>query len=299
MLTLTLLRRSLFFASIDRMMSSNSNVIHNHYEHVLDAYKSDVYFTKTTEYKKQIQGYIIDLLNLQRLGDNNNNDSNVINIVDLGTILTLILTLILILILTGGGMGDLCVDLRTQLDKFYSFLCVDPSSDLINEARRNGIDSIIADALEFSLLDNKYDIILMKEMIHHIPIQSLTTVFQNIHKQLNPSGSIMIETRPVDTDFPFFNKVKEIWKTTQPPASVFISSLIESNYVTTTYEREYKVIMSKQHWYQFIRNRSFSELSLCSDDDIETGITELEQKYQDTDTLHFSDKLIFIIATKK
>ena len=195
-------------------------------------------------------------------------------------------------------MGDFCVDLKTQLDKFYSFLCVDPSSDLINEARRNGIDSIIADALEFSLLDNKYDIIIMKEMIHHIPIQSLTIVFQNIHKQLNPSGSIMIETRPVDTDFPFFNKVKEIWKTTQPPASVFISSLIESNYVTTIYEREYKVIMSKQHWYQFIRNRSFSEFSLCSDDDIEAGITELEQKYQDTDTLHFSDKLIFIIATK-
>ena len=67
-------------------MSSNSNVIHNHYEHVLDAYKSDVYFTKTTEYKKQIQEYIIDLLNLQRLGDHNDhNDSNVISIVDLGT----------------------------------------------------------------------------------------------------------------------------------------------------------------------------------------------------------------------
>ena len=261
--------------------SSNSSIIHNHYESVLDAYKSDIIFTKTAEYKKEIQGYIIDLLNLQRLGDSNDND-NIIKIVDLG-----------------GGMGDFCVDLRNQLDKRYSFLCVDPSSDLINEAKRNGIDSIIADALEFSLLDNKYDILFLKEMIHHIPIQSLTTVFQNIHKQLHPSGSIMILTRPVDTDFPFFDKVRQIWKTTQPPASVFMSSLIESDYVTTLYEREYKVVMSKQHWYQFIRNRSFSEFSLCSDDDLEAGIIELEQKYHDTDTLHFSDKLIFIIATKK
>jgi SAM-dependent methyltransferase len=259
-----------------------NNTIHNHYENVLDAYKNEIFFTKTKEYKKDVQSYIIDLLNLQRDADDNSNDSSNLLVVDLG-----------------GGMGDFSLDLKKQLHSRYSFLCVDPSTELINEAKRNGIDSVIANAMEFSLLDYKYDLIFLKEMIHHIPIDSLTAVFQNIHRQLNPNGSLLIVTRPVETDFPFFNKVKEIWKTTQPPSSVFTSSLIESNFNTTVYEREYKVAMSKVHWYDFIRNKSFSEFSLCSDNELEEGILELEEKYKDANTLHFKDKLIFIVAQKK
>jgi cyclopropane fatty-acyl-phospholipid synthase-like methyltransferase len=196
-------------------------------------------------------------------------------------------------------MGDFCVDLKTQLDKFYSFLCVDPSSDLINEARRNGIDSIIADALEFSLLDNKYDIIILKEMIHHISIDSLTKLFQNISKQLNDNGLVLIVTRPVHTDFPFFKKVKKIWSTTQPELSVFTSSLLEANYNIEVIEWDYFVTMKKDNWYKFIKNRSFSEFSLCTDNELEEGIQELEVKYKDTDTLKFNDKLLLIIARKK
>ena len=144
----------------------SSNTVTNHYESAaLDAYKSDVYFSKTEKYKHEVQQFVIDLLQLQRKSnhhsdnindnDNDNNNKNNINNNDNdsdndNTILIVDL---------GGGMGDLCLDLKRQLNERYSFLCVDPSKDLINEAKRNGIDSINADAIEFSLLDNKYDII--------------------------------------------------------------------------------------------------------------------------------------------
>ena len=267
-----------------KFISTMNNTIHNHYENVLDAYKSEIFFTKTKEYKKEIQGYIIDIMNLERYTDDNSNDTRneKYQIIDLG-----------------GGMGDFSLDLKKQLHSKYSFLCVDPSTELTNEAKRNGIDSVVANAMEFSLLDYKYDFIFLKEMIHHIPVDTLTTVFQNINRQLNPNGSLLIVTRPVDTSFPFFNKVKEIWKTTQPPSSVFTSSLLESNYNIAIHEREYKVSMSKLHWYDFIRNKSFSEFSLCSDSELEDGIRELEERYKDIDTLNFVDKLIFIIAYRK
>ena len=62
----------------------------------------------------------------------------------------------------------------------------------------------------------KYDVALLKEVVHHFKPAELTEIFGGILAQLTPGGRLAIATRPHRPVYPFFKAAAEVWRSQQP-----------------------------------------------------------------------------------
>ena len=88
------------------------------------------------------------------------------------------------------------------------------------------------------------------------------------------------------------------WQQIQPPLELFIKVQEISGFEVTLEGVSYRMYVSKKDWIDMLRNRFWSHLSEFEDDLLDKGITELEEKYKELETLSFNDCLIFLIGRK-
>lgn len=199
----------------------------------------------------------------------------------------------------GEMLGAVIEKSRHKDDFDRTILCVDNYLPMLEEAmKRKGVETLQADAVTFSQLPHQqYSHILLKECIHHVSIQDLPIFFRGITNQLLPGGKILIITRPAEPLLPFFVRLNEIWKTTQPPTDIFIDQMKSVGLKTSIENVDMKVYLPKEKWFSMIRNKFWSEFSMCSNEEIESGIKELDEKYYG-EYFNFVDRLLFIKGSK-
>ena len=61
---------------------------------------------------------------------------------------------------------------------------------------------------------------------------------------------------------------------------------------------EYPLELPKSQYFEMVENCYMSLLSEFNDAELAEGLKEIEEKYQDKSVLKFSDRMVFIIATK-
>ena len=61
---------------------------------------------------------------------------------------------------------------------------------------------------------------------------------------------------------------------------------------------EYPLELPKSQYFEMVENCDMSLLSEFNDAELVEGLKEIEEKYQDKSVLKFSDRMVFIIATK-
>ena len=61
---------------------------------------------------------------------------------------------------------------------------------------------------------------------------------------------------------------------------------------------EYPVSLDMNWWITMIRNRFWSTFSEFDDDNIEKGITEIQEKFGQSSFVNFSEKYVSIVAQK-
>lgn len=201
----------------------------------------------------------------------------------------------------GGGTGNFTQAIAEALHipKEKTFLCVDPFIEMLEKAAAyRNVETVLMDALSFSKAEYSYRYALMKEVIHHIPEESLDTLFSGVLRQLHEDGLCVIITRPQEVNYPFFPRAAEIWKENQPSSSIIIAALERAGFQVDMQKHSYLVQVQKSSWLKMISNRFWSTFSLCSDDEISSGIEYLSEKYSAEESLSFDDTLLFIIARK-
>ncbi len=141
----------------------------------------------------------------------------------------------------------------------------------------------------------------MKEVIHHIPLIDLPEVYGGIYQQLDQGGILLTVTRPVIVHYPFFQAALEVWvKQTQAyTVDALVTYMKKTGFSVSEQIHHYPVQISKNQWFEMLRNRIWSTFSYFSDEELEAGITELMTKYAQTDTLTFKEELIFIQVVKR
>jgi len=196
----------------------------------------------------------------------------------------------------GGGTGFFGHILHREANLVKDVLCVDPCDGMLRWAgTRPRVSLLCADALTFAQReDMHYDKIIIKEAIHHI--HQRRDVFEGIRKQLNPGGRLLIITRPQQTEFPFFQAASEAFSRGQPSSDTLKTELEASGFSVSVRRHHYPVELQKQRWFGMLRERSMSHLTAFSDEQIELGIVEIDEKYQNEETLKFHDTLIFIVG---
>ncbi|NJO14919.1 MAG: hypothetical protein HC877_03990 [Thioploca sp.] len=61
---------------------------------------------------------------------------------------------------------------------------------------------------------------------------------------------------------------------------------------------DYLVTISKQDWFEMIKNRFWSIFSHFNDEELQAGLMILEREYVHVDILQFVDTLVFLEALR-
>ena len=154
------------------------------------------------------------------------------------------------------------------------------------------------DALSFfSKNKRKFDLILIKQTIHLLPLNQLKILLVQMKKNLNPQGKIFIfMINPIKNEFPQFALMKKKFSISLNHQRK-ISKLIYKLYPQRILKNfSYSVKISKKDYTKMVSKRFMSILLNLSKNQILSGINEINSKYKKE--LRFNDKLVCIIIKK-
>lgn len=201
-----------------------------------------------------------------------------------------------ILVDVGGGTGTFTsmINEKFELKKAY---CVEPESKMCDLAKKHSsIETICSDVFYFlNYLQQQYNKILFKEVIHHIT--NRTNLWNDIYDTIDNEGKLLIYTRPRKIKFPLFQKAKKEFYNNQPSYDEIISELETSKFKTSVSLESFTFELPKEEWYNMLKSRFMSDLSVFTDEEIIDGIQELEQAYP-SDMFTIEDEIVFLTAYK-
>ena len=171
--------------------------------------------------------------------------------------------------------------------------------DLVNHKDKDKrVNFKKTDALSFfSTNKRKFDLILIKQTIHLLPLNQLKTLLTQLTKNLNPQGKIFIfMINPNKNEFPQFALMKKKFSISLKHQRK-ISKLIYKLYPQRILKNfSYSVKISKKDYTKMVSKRFMSILLNLSKNQILSGINEINSKYKKE--LRFNDKLVCIIIKK-
>jgi len=196
----------------------------------------------------------------------------------------------------GGGTG---VFTNLINEKFLpkATYCVEPEKSMCNIAEEySNFKTICSDAFFFvNELKYEYTKILFKEVVHHI--DNRKKLWNDIFNSINKNGRILIYTRPQNIKFPLFKKAKEEFFKNQPHYDLIVNELENVGFRVEVSLESFTFELSKEEWYDMLKAKFMSDLSVFSDEEILEGINELENNNQ-SNTYTLEDEIIFIISYK-
>ena len=169
----------------------------------------------------------------------------------------------------------------------HPVLCVDPVQEMLEIGKKKkiaSIETLCATAEEFVKKDLKYDKILIKGTVHHFPVNKMREIFTGIHRQLNPSGMILINKTGVNKGVgaPFFKKGIDTRNSIQAGLTDLLETLLKDLGFSVNIQRfEEHMDITRVEATESIRKKSLSCLSALSSEELAQGISEVERDYDD------------------
>lgn len=207
----------------------------------------------------------------------------------------------------GGGTGIFTLELVQRSG--CSAVLVEPAPEMIKQAEEReggaGMRCVCASVQKFLAscegASEKFDRLLLKEMAHHIPEDERTEAFAGLARLLEPGGKLLILTRPHSPDYPLFAAARAEWQKDTP--ATFHPGLEEAlrgaGLKVETTPEAFPMALPKSVWYDMIRQKFWSCFSNLSDEQLEAGIAELEEKGAAAqEEFNFKEVELFMVATK-
>lgn len=201
----------------------------------------------------------------------------------------------------GGGTGGFTELLARAVDATDSQMTVcEPSAEMLAVAAQRkapSLETVHADARGFASLGKTCEKILLKEVMHHIPVEERTDTFKELASVLSPGGRLLVLTRPHRPQYPFFAAAMETWAAGQEEYAEFKHAMEEAGFTVQVFEERFPMCIRKSTWYDMIRTRWWSHFHAFSDAELEDGIQELEASFPDQEELSFDEVEIFLVAS--
>lgn len=202
-----------------------------------------------------------------------------------------------ILIDLGCGTGIYSKEINNQMQLYNPIICVDSSNKMLEQIPKNfKYKSVEMDAIDFSALSGTYNKIIIKELIHHI--NDLELLLGNLFQRLTSGGILLLILLPPTIDYPLFSKALRKYEDVQPNYNNLASVLSKIGFNVAVDFVEYPLAIPKSKYLQMVQNRYMSLLSTFDDEQLAIGLAEMEQKYAQQSILKFSDRFVFITASK-
>jgi ubiquinone/menaquinone biosynthesis C-methylase UbiE len=197
----------------------------------------------------------------------------------------------------GCGTGLYSDQIATQTGFTDTATCVDPCREMLAQIPNPKRFRVVnADAESFaSRPDLRYNKVLVKEVIQHVV--DFKTFLNNIHNSLSNDGRILIIKNVFSDSYPLFGTAKALDRNQEKSTENVLKALEGCGFKTSFESLFLPVALEKGTYFDMIRGRYLSFLSRLSDDDIESGIKELDSNYRDQEIL-FTDNFQFILGIK-
>jgi ubiquinone/menaquinone biosynthesis C-methylase UbiE len=245
-----------------------SEIIHNHYQKLAGIFEELWFYSE--DFVQFITNKIIEHLSLV----------NTDVLVDLGC-----------------GTGIYAKEINNSLQLHNPIICVDSSKKMLEQIPNNiKYKCIEMDAIEFSALSGTYNKIIIKELIHHINEPDL--LLGNLFQRLTNGGILLLILLPPTIDYPLFSEALRKYEELQPNYNNIANLLAKIGFHVTVDFVEYPLAIPKTKYLQMVQNRYMSLLSTFDDEQLALGLASIEQKYAQQSILKFSDRFVFITASK-
>ena len=204
----------------------------------------------------------------------------------------------------GGGTGRFASLLHDAAGLEQPSLCVDPSAGMLEEAGQlSGVETACQGGLEFAQTASAagYDRALINGVVHHLVDEDLAAMYSGILAQLNPVGVVLTCMRPHIVQYPFFDAALEVWSRQQPPMDHYVDIMRAAGFADVRCEvAEYPATLDKGWWLEMVGNRFWSTFSLehFGEEELAAGMEEIRAKHAGSDTISFTEQMVFITATK-
>lgn len=205
----------------------------------------------------------------------------------------------------GPDQGDRVADIgcgtglyaKGLAERSTRVVCVDPSAMMLKQLPSDGAYiPVLASAeqiasREVRLPIDRLDVILVKEAIHHV--RDRRTVISGLADLLAPKGRLLVVMLPTHIDYPLFEEAIRLFERLQPNPEDLVADMQNAGlHADLTYEH-FPLSFSKARYLGMVRNRYMSLLSNFDDEQIEQGITEIDERHPG-DRLDFPDRFAFV-----
>lgn len=244
------------------------DIVDSHYTRLADNYNRYLYYSP--RFVRRLTGKMIEMLRLRE------DDT----FVDLGC-----------------GTAIYSLDIIDQVPLRTPVIAVDPFTEMLDQiADEAPVEKRPLTALEFSEQPGAYDKILIKEAIHHV--REKARLFGNLHDRLTQHGILLLVHIPPRPDYPLFDKALERCETWHAHPDDLTRMLEEVGFRVERDTVEYDHALAKDHYVRMVRERYMSVLASFTDEELDHGIAEIEERYKDHDVLRFTDHFDYLAAIK-
>lgn len=179
-------------------------------------------------------------------------------------------------------------------------LCVDASAKMLaNLPDQPRLIPVLASAEEVAsgtvaLPYQAFDAILIKDVIHHIPLATRDAVIAGLARMLAPGGRLLVVTLPRRLDYPLFPAALDAFERHQPHPDEIADQLREAGLsVDITYDG-FPLSFSRERYLRMVRDRYLSVLSLFDDTTLEAGMADIAARPEET--FEFVDRFAFVVG---
>lgn len=201
----------------------------------------------------------------------------------------------------GGGTGLYAREFARRVALTRPVYCVDPSPEMLEQAPSEA-DIVTVQASAEDLvsgqttgLPGQFDVVVIKEAIHHVDDRK--SVIRGLAGMLKPGGRLLIAMLPLCIEYPLFDGALRRYAELQPDPAEIASAMRDSSLEVTSTRFEFPLEFPAERYFQMVRARYMSLLSLFSDEQIESGIQEIMVKYHQ-DRFAFPDRFEFVLGKR-
>ncbi len=198
----------------------------------------------------------------------------------------------------GGGTGMYSIDILRQVPLRNETLCVDAYQEMLDRIPEGShLRPICLDALTFSGEAYAYNKVLVKEAIHHVTERE--ALFKNLFEKLPSGGRILLVHVPPELDYPIFERALEKAKGWHAHPDDLEAQMKNAGFKVERDILIHRHQLKKNHYFDQIRSRFMSVLHHFSDEEMEEGLREMEERYGDQSILEFNDRFDFVLGIKE
>ncbi|MDA3644334.1 class I SAM-dependent methyltransferase [Saccharopolyspora indica] len=177
-------------------------------------------------------------------------------------------------------------------------VCAGPSPQLLARipldprlVRRHATAEELADGQE------EWDVILLKESMHHVPRHRRRSTLAGLARQLAPGGRLVVIMLAPQLGHPLFSAARERFETAHFTPEAASQILTDCGLQVALHDEQHTVTMPTEKYLAMVADRYMSLLTHFDDGQLNAGIAEIRHDNPCVD-ITFNDHYVAIVARK-